>query len=65
MFPYASTNRPGVSRSPSTAARACSGVCRPWDQSTVVVTPASSASQALIAFPTRMSCGRKRRPCSR
>ena len=46
MLPYASTNRPGTACSASTAASAWSTLWRPWDQSTVVVTPDSRASQA-------------------
>ena len=55
----------GSVRSASTAASACSTVCRPCDQSTHVVTPASSASAAASRLPARTSCGRKCLPDSR
>jgi hypothetical protein len=51
MLPYARTKRPGTLWSASTAASACSIVCSPWDQSTVVVTPASSDSTADSRLP--------------
>ena len=65
MLPYARTNRPGTACSASTAASACSGVCSPCDQSTVVVTPASSDSRPDSRLPAWMSWGRKALPCSR
>ena len=46
-------------RSASTAASAWSALCSPCDQSTVVVTPASSDSSAASRLPAWMSSGRK------
>jgi hypothetical protein len=58
-LPYASTDRPGAPRSASSAASPCAIVCSPCDQSTVVVTPASTASMAASRLPAAMSSGRK------
>ena len=44
---------------------ACSTLCSPCDQSTVVVMPASSDSHAEVRLPAWMSSGRKVLPCSR
>ncbi len=51
MLPYPRTKRPGTSSRASTAASAWSMVASPCDQSTEVVTPASTASMALSRFP--------------